>query len=156
MLQGCYDIGIGIVFLSDNFKKYQTSGIYQVFFKVHVPNIQYCITDSTLAGMAKYCHTCTSINCWALSIFNCFNFTPIPFYHTHTLLLYQYVVSFMAYRISDISIVIKYLILDYKNIGYTYRVRILYWHSPGLVAKCTFIMKSIQWLYVNGSSTRKL
>ena len=86
-----YHIGNG--FILDNFKKYWiwVSGI---FLRYLISDI--VLTDSTLAGMAKYCHT--SINCWALLIFNCFDVTPIPFCHNHTLLSYQYVVSFMGYR----------------------------------------------------------
>ncbi len=32
-----------------------------------------------------------SLNCWSLLIFNCFNFTPIPFYHIHTPLSHNYI-----------------------------------------------------------------
>ncbi len=38
----------------------------------------------------------------------------------------------LKYVISDIGIGIGYLILDYKNIGYLYRVRISYWHNPAI------------------------
>ncbi len=49
-----------------------------------------------------------SIYCWALSIYNYFNFIPIPFYHGHTLLSYK----------SKVMLITTYLVIDkhFKNL----------------------------------------